>query len=191
MRVKCLSIQNPLSYLVCAGIKDVENRRSNTKYRGTIYIHSCGEYCYPGLMDLSFLPLPVYNEYFEITNEEGEFLEEGHYFDTDFDKKEFFLKDAENQPDAIIREYLFFAYIYEMFKGNPAHIFFRNKAIIRKVDIVDVVNDSDSEWATDERFHWIFDNAVLFENPVLNVRGRYGFWEYEVPDDLEPAELVK
>ncbi len=86
-------------------------------------------------MDLSFLPLPVYNEYFEITNEEGEFLEEGQYFDTDFDKKEFFLKDAENQPDSIIREYLFFAYIYEKFKENPAHIFFRNKAIIGKVDI--------------------------------------------------------
>jgi len=40
---KTLSIKCPYSYLVAAGIKDIENRNWKTKYRGRIYIHSSGK----------------------------------------------------------------------------------------------------------------------------------------------------
>lgn len=38
--MKILSIRNPWSYLIGLGIKDVENRKFKTNYRGTVFIHS-------------------------------------------------------------------------------------------------------------------------------------------------------
>ncbi|MDR1938251.1 MAG: ASCH domain-containing protein [Tannerellaceae bacterium] len=38
--MKTLSIKQPWAYLICAGIKDVENRTWNTNYRGRILIHA-------------------------------------------------------------------------------------------------------------------------------------------------------
>lgn len=37
---KALTVKHPWAYLICAGIKDVENRTWPTKYRGRIYIHA-------------------------------------------------------------------------------------------------------------------------------------------------------
>ena len=53
MEVTCLSIPNPRSYLVCAGIADVENRSTMTDYRGTLYIHSAGRFGLRGMPDMS------------------------------------------------------------------------------------------------------------------------------------------
>lgn len=36
---KAISIKNPWAFLICAGIKDVENRSWKTNYRGKVYIH--------------------------------------------------------------------------------------------------------------------------------------------------------
>ncbi len=41
--MKVLSIKSGLAYLVCAGIKDVENRTWKTDYRGKLLIHACGD----------------------------------------------------------------------------------------------------------------------------------------------------
>jgi hypothetical protein len=46
MQVTCLSVPNPRSYLLCAGIAEVENRGFDTDYRGTLYVHSAGRYAY-------------------------------------------------------------------------------------------------------------------------------------------------
>ncbi|MDR2425267.1 MAG: ASCH domain-containing protein [Prevotellaceae bacterium] len=37
--MKVLSVKNPWAYLICIGVKDVENRSWTTKYRGTLLIH--------------------------------------------------------------------------------------------------------------------------------------------------------
>lgn len=39
-RMKAVSIKNPWGYLICVGIKDVENRTWKTNYRGKILIHA-------------------------------------------------------------------------------------------------------------------------------------------------------
>ena len=38
--MKALSLQQPWAWLICAGIKDVENRDWRTNYRGRVYIHA-------------------------------------------------------------------------------------------------------------------------------------------------------
>ncbi|GHT33168.1 hypothetical protein FACS189434_06670 [Bacteroidia bacterium] len=55
-------------------------------------------------------------------------------------------------------------------------------AIIGSVEIVDCVKGHQSIWAIKDSerksyCHWVLANPVIFENPVLNVKGRLSFWE--------------
>lgn len=40
MTKSIITIKNPWAYLICSGVKDIENRTWKTKYRGLLYIHS-------------------------------------------------------------------------------------------------------------------------------------------------------
>ena len=52
-------------------------------------------------------------------------------------------------------------------------------AIIGEVDIVGCVKDHSSIWAEKGSWNWILANAVIYEEPILNVKGKLGFWNYE------------
>lgn len=69
-------------------------------------------------------------------------------------------------------------------------------AIIGEVDIVDCVINHPSIWAEktfmyefDEEsgekpigkpiYNWVLANPVLYEKPILNVKGKLSFWEFE------------
>lgn len=70
-------------------------------------------------------------------------------------------------------------------------------AIIGEVDIVDCVEDHPSIWAEKtERifninsgkflpkssvYNWVLANPVLYDEPILNVKGKLSFWEFTKP----------
>lgn len=62
-------------------------------------------------------------------------------------------------------------------------------AIIGEVDIIDCVINHSSIWAEKASFpsdskpiwNWVLANAVLYEKPILNVKGKLSFWE---PDTI-------
>lgn len=56
---------------------------------------------------------------------------------------------------------------------------FTNGAIIGSVDIVDCVMNHPSEWAEKGVYNWVLANPVKFENPILNVKGMLGLWDYK------------
>lgn len=58
-------------------------------------------------------------------------------------------------------------------------------AIIGSVEITDCIRDSDSPWAETDCWNWVLRNPVLFDQPILGVKGKLGFWEF----DLEEATL--
>jgi len=41
--MKTLSVKQPWAFLLCAGIKDIENRTWKTNYRGRVFIHASGQ----------------------------------------------------------------------------------------------------------------------------------------------------
>jgi len=51
-------------------------------------------------------------------------------------------------------------------------------AIIGEVDIVDCISNSNSVWAEENSYHWILENAHLYDEPILNIKGKLGLWEY-------------
>lgn len=72
--------------------------------------------------------------------------------------------------------------------------------IIGEVDIVDCVINHTSIWAEqtfypiDETegylnsvkpiYNWVLANPVLYDNPILNVKGKLSFWEFEKPENF-------
>ena len=151
--VKVVSIRQPWASFIAHGIKDIENRTWRTNYRGPIYIHACG----PTKFNIE-LPDPQMKAALPLIN------------------KVFFGEIGRNIENAI-----------------PFG------AIIGKVDIVDCVINHPSIWAekTDgvikyndgsvfipygikPIYNWVLENAVLFDEPILNIKGKLSLWDFQL-----------
>ena len=148
--MKALSIKQPWASLIAHGIKDIENRTWKTNFRGRIYIHASAKQA---------------GSYDELLN--------------DLQKIEFKEK-------------------YDRITLRKQHHF---SAIIGEVDIIDCVINHPSIWAEKSDnygrfqkngipsyvgkkenkpiYNWVLANPVLYEKPILNVKGKLSFWEFE------------
>ena len=52
------------------------------------------------------------------------------------------------------------------------------QAIIGEVTIVDCVQNYKSKWAEPGSWHWVLADPVLYDKPILNIKGKLGLWEY-------------
>lgn len=62
--------------------------------------------------------------------------------------------------------------------------------IIGSIEIVDCVVNHPSIWAEKTNlpeqlsneciWNWVLANPILFDEPILNVKGKLGFWEYNI-----------
>ncbi len=183
MHVTCLSVPNPRSYLICAGIADVENRGFDTDYRGSIYIHSTGRRGYSGMPDMSEYPVPVIQEFNDMLERIQELDRAGRYIGIPDAGVRVTLKDEERQSERAVAEYALLADAYAAYRKDPAQPFFHVKAIIGKVDLVDVVENSSSEWAQSGYKHWILSKPALFAEPITGIKAsRTGLWTCELPE---------
>lgn len=170
--MKCISIRQPNATYVAAGLKKIENRTWNTKYRGELYIHASGDdYAWPdasylpdsvvermqpwiGADDLSELPddLRIYHDLVV-----GAFRHYGVPF------------DPHDDLSWLTRK-----------KAAESGYYLPAQSIIGKVNLVDVVRDSADEFAEYGKYHFVLDNAELFETPIWPVNGRLRIFEVEV-----------
>lgn len=74
---------------------------------------------------------------------------------------------------------------YKTFESNLPY-----SAIIGEVDIIDCVQDHPSIWAEKHNdimgefihkpiWNWVLANPVLYDKPILNMKGKLSFWEFE------------
>lgn len=181
MEVTCLSVPNPLSYLICAGIKDVDNRGFGTDYRGLLYIHSSGRYSFRGMPDLSAYPVPVIHEFDAVLSRIQEMDAEDRYIGIADAGVSVFLKNENQQSEQAVNEYALLSDVYHRYRVHPGRPFFLVNAIVGRVELVDVVKDSRSAWAEDGYHHWEFRNAHLFPEPVTGIRTtRTGLWTHDL-----------
>lgn len=156
--MKTLTIKQPWASLICTprpenpslGIKDIENRTWPTKYRGRIYVHAAQK------------PVPFNG------------MSNGVKFNL------LRLKEIYK--------------IHPPSKGRYADLMseYPNSAIIGEVDIIDCVINHSSIWAEHSTeslpgedywknpiYNWVLANPVLYKEPILNVKGKLSFWEFE------------
>jgi hypothetical protein len=154
--MKVLSVKNPWAYLIAWGAKNVENRTWKTPYRGELYIHCSGI----DLVDFHINYLPE-----EIQD----------YWQANW-KAEIEKQSYEMQPATKI--------IFAMNELNAkiqkeGSFFYKSGLIIGKVNLVDIVKDSQSIWAEPNAYHWILENPVLLETPI-QAKGKLGIWDYNL-----------
>jgi len=182
MEATCISVANPVSYLICYGIKDVENRNWTTDYRGVLYIHSSGKFSIRGMPDFSRYPMPVIHEFDDYMNRLQEIEKTGNYIGFVENGVSVFLKHESHQPEQVINEYNLLADVYNHYRKDTEHPFFYAGAIIGTAKLVDIVRESESPWAEPGRYHWILKEPVIFSTPIKGVREKSGLWTYAIPD---------
>jgi len=158
--MKALSVRQPYATLICTprednpllGIKDIENRTTRTHFRGRIYIHASAKW-HDRSKSNDVRDLLTWEQRRAIPHQtHGLFIDQG-----------VIVKDHEIPLSAIIGE----------------------------VEIIDCVVNHPSIWAEKDSFinqgdleaktiyNWVLANPVLYEKPILNVKGKLSFWEFE------------
>ena len=156
--MKAISIKQPWAYLIAAGIKDIENRtwKCPEKYIGKrVMIHASK---------------------------------------TEYETPMYLLTDE--QYDSIMQE-----------KRIEINNSIEYGCIIGSVEIVACVVNHSSIWAEKTKlptvgdvledihflgkvqnpdsiiYNWMLANPIMFEEPIMNVKGKLGFWEYEFDEN--------
>lgn len=101
---------------------------------------------------------------------------------------------SDEQANKIFIESDFDVEMFESYK--------QTSQIIGEVDIVDCIINHTSIWAEkslegiylesdikvnkEEKpiYNWVLTNPVLYEKPILNVKGKLSFWEFEKPENF-------
>lgn len=157
-----LSIKQPWAYLIAAGIKDIENRtwKCPEKYIGErVLIHASAKHA----------------------NSDSRF---NYAYALDSNQRD---QTAFNTPNK------------RVIIQNGCSI---TSAIIGSIEIVDCVVNHTSIWAEKTKlptvgdvledihflgkvqnpdsiiYNWVLANPILFDEPILNVKGMLGFWKY-------------
>ena len=65
-------------------------------------------------------------------------------------------------------------------------------SIIGYVDVVGFTTDSNSFWAGPDQIHWQLENAYLFDQPIQDVKGKLGLFDFDLDENsLPPAKKVE
>ena len=65
---------------------------------------------------------------------------------------------------------------------KPDKWLLKSQSIIGYVDLVDIIQNSSSPWSIEGQYHWILKNPTLLKNPIRQVKGRLGLWNYNLPE---------
>ncbi|WP_410522634.1 hypothetical protein [Pedobacter sp. KBW01] len=64
-------------------------------------------------------------------------------------------------------------------------------AIIGEATIVDCVENHPSIWTDAGHYQWVLEDVVLYDEPIMGIKGALGLWEWEKPYYVVgSAELV-
>ena len=175
--MKTLSIKNPWAYLVAFGVKDVENRSWKTDYRGELLIHCSGDPI--DFIDTGDVPEGFYKQ-LSALNDEGinaySVCEHHPPQIQNWWKLYMMCLNHLGVKDRVCDG--FWRDVKEAIKARGFPM--PSQAIIGKVNLVDIVDDSDSVWAEPHQYHWILSDAGPFDKPILGVKGKIRFWNYDL-----------
>lgn len=148
--MKTITVKQPWAYLLCAGIKDIENRTWKTNYRGRVLIHASAKPIVNGGCISHFLTEDQYRFIALTTPPEKQ-------LDTCF---------LEHYNSAIIGS----VEIIDCVVNHPS--IWAEKSEIGQ-------DEQTNEWFK-PIYNWVLANPILFDKPIENVKGKLGFWDYPI-----------
>ncbi|MPM64376.1 hypothetical protein SDC9_111262 [bioreactor metagenome] len=153
--MKVLSAKQPFAYLLCAGIKDIENRTwpLPEKYKNEwVLIHAGAD----RKLNLMALTREQYNNACDKFDWNGA------------------MKPVDQWPRSSIIGAVKFTDCVINHPSIWAQKGFIEKTFVRKYSL-----------GVEKKpiYNWVVSKAILSKKPILNVKGRLGFWDY-------PAEMI-
>ena len=162
--MKAISIKQPWAYLIAAGIKDIENRtwKCPEKYIGErVLIHASAS-----------APKSIR----ELLNADqiDTVFKSDLYNDADFAKQYSTgaIIGSVEIVDCIVNHSSIWA------EKTQYKISENNRANCEKIETIEVLKDMEN--IVNPIYNWILANPILFPEPIHNVKGKLGFWNYEV-----------
>ncbi len=164
--MKALSIKQPWASLIVHGIKDIENRTWKTNFRGRIYIHASEKY-------QSNLDAMLTTEQSKIVKDfythwtSSAIIGEVEIVDCVINHDSIWAEKTILEPNRFDKKY-----------WDPNFV---NKSnFISKLYNKDLIAFKNSK----PIYNWVLANPILYDKPILNVKGKLSFWEFN-PDELK------
>lgn len=163
--MKALSIKQPWASLIAHGIKDIENRTWKTNFRGRIFIHASAK-------------------------EAGRIakLINGPQLDFLMSRSKFSHLDTSLIKSAIIGE----VDIIDCVVNHPSIWAEQTPDCVlggcSKCEVTGFCPETGNHLQSETgkpTYNWVLANPVLYEKPILNVKGKLSFWEFENPELLK------
>ena len=159
--MKTISIKQPWAYLIAAGIKDIENRtwKCPGKYIGKrVLIHA----------SKTQYETPMYL----LTDEQYDSIKQEKRIEINNSIEYGCIIGSVEIVDCVINHPSIWAEktksiptdVYDISNGLPAYLGKYNNNVV---------------------YNWVLANPILFDKPILNVKGRLGFWDYDLPEEYE------
>lgn len=161
--MKTISIKQPYAWLICSGLKNIENRTWNTNYRGRVLVHASAK------------PVSMSNPNDVFTKQQWNTLS----LET---KVQLTCKGTSFKPlsqSAIIGS----VEIVDCVINHPS--IWAEKC---EPPITEINPNPMKDWII---YNWVLANPVLFAKPILNVKGKLSFWEYPMTEEEYQATLIK
>ena len=153
MKHKVLSVKQPWAFLICSGIKDIENRtwKLPEKYKGERVLLHASAHIRKSTKDL------LNKEQFDVILGLSD-LNKEKYFDGR--QVEHAIIGAVKFSDCVVNHPSIWAEHSRGWPSDPKHI-----------------------------YNWVVSDAILFDKPILNVKGKLGFWDFDLPEEY--VKLLK
>lgn len=154
---KAISIKQPWAYLICSGIKDIENRTWRTKYRGKVLIHAGAK------------PDNNWNDKWDwkMTNEALKGIE-GKAFEKGMETYSAIIGSVEIVDCVINHES-----IWAEKTDNCTHPLKCESFKTKNCKIECTYNKKPV-------YNWVLKNPVLFNKPITGVKGKLSFFIPEI-----------
>lgn len=189
---KVLSVKQPWAFLICSGIKDIENRtwKCQQKYIWKrVLIHASGD------KKLNLLA-PTGEQYEDACNKID--WKETRSVDR-WDRSAIIgsveIVDCVINHPSIWAEKTMFDYGGICYKNKCEH--FKKWSfghgdcesceLVGQSYLVETIPDDClfKKQMPKPIYNWVLENPILFDNPILNVKGKLGFWDYDLPEEYE------
>lgn len=157
--MKALSIKQPWAYLIASGIKDIENRTWKTNFRGRIYIHASAKMANFWLTPQSSIVEKeinkiIINDYESTTGLFSAIIGEVDIIDCVINHPSIWAEQSLTKPE--IED-------YRNEVGGNMELYKHNLELWKNSKPI---------------YNWVLANPVLYDKPILNVKGKLSFWEW-------------
>lgn len=152
---KAISVKQPWAYLLCAGIKDIENRtwKLPEKYKGEwILIHASGSL--------------------------------GKKFNINLTDEQMIAAFGSIANAVIIGTFDFGAIVGAV---KFSECVMNANSIWAEKSVETRVWANGTEWFIPNKpiYNWVVQDAVLFDDPIRNIKGKLSFWEFDLPEEYQ------